>query len=137
MKQETQYAEEALSLREDYRRLLQQYADFQKKKQRFEEADNKKFKEVWKMNQGELEMLVQRLHGADEIITEQQLGLKYSANEKDKNVKHERKVSKGRSALEFAQSILSGETEIPIDVADRAFTILCSECHFLVEEKIF
>eukprot|EP00463_Aulacantha_scolymantha_P005699 TRINITY_DN7077_c0_g1_i1.p4 TRINITY_DN7077_c0_g1~~TRINITY_DN7077_c0_g1_i1.p4 ORF type:complete len:67 (+),score=1.16 TRINITY_DN7077_c0_g1_i1:542-742(+) len=48
------------------------------------------------MNQGELEMLVQRLHGADEIITEQQLGLKYSANEKDKNVKHERKVYKGR-----------------------------------------
>ena len=37
--------------REDYRRLLQQYADFQKKKQRFEEADNKKFKEVWKMNE--------------------------------------------------------------------------------------
>merc|ERR1712042_5226 len=136
VKQETQYAEEALSLREDYRRLLQQYADFQKKKQRFEEADNKKFKEVWKMNQGELEMLVQRLHGADEIITEQQLGLKYSANEKNKNVKNERKVSVGRSALEFAQSIMSGETEIPIDVADRAFTILCSECHFLVEEKL-
>ena len=62
VKQETQYAEEALSLREDYRRLLQQYADFQKKKQHFEEADNKKFKEVWKMNQGELEQLVQR-HG--------------------------------------------------------------------------
>ena len=59
-KQEKAYEEEAISLKEDYRRLLQQYADFQKKKGHFEEADNRKFREVWKMNQGEAEELVTR-----------------------------------------------------------------------------
>ena len=32
--------------------------------------------------------------------------------------------------------MLSGDTEFPVAVADRAFNILCSECHFLVEEKL-
>lgn len=135
VKQERQYAEEALSLREDYRRLLQQYADFQKKKKHFVEADNKKFKEVWKMNQNDLEQLVKRLHAADAIIAEQQLGNKYIPTE-DSATTVNGKVTKSRSALDFAKSMLAGETDFPVAVADRAFTVLCSECNFLVEEKL-
>ena len=59
-KQEKMYIEEAQSLKEDYRRLLQQYADFQKKKDHFEEADGRKFLQVWKMNQEEVGELVNR-----------------------------------------------------------------------------
>ena len=47
--QEKKARVEGCNLREDYRRLLQQYADFQKKKKHFEDADNKKFREVWEM----------------------------------------------------------------------------------------
>ena len=54
------YREEAIQLKDDYRRLLQQYADFQKKKEHFEEADNRKFSQVWKMNQEEVHNLVDR-----------------------------------------------------------------------------
>ena len=54
------YREEAIQLKDDYRRLLQQYADFQKKKEHFEEADNRKFSQVWKMNQEEVRNLVDR-----------------------------------------------------------------------------
>ena len=54
------YSEEAAQLKDDYRRLLQQYADFQKKKEHFEEADNRKFSQVWKMNQEEVNSLVER-----------------------------------------------------------------------------
>lgn len=75
------------------------------------------------------------MNAADEIITEQQLGLKYSTVEDSQNMKTE-PVKKGRSALDFAQSMLSGETDFTVAVADRAFNILCSECHFLVEEKL-
>ena len=32
--------------------------------------------------------------------------------------------------------MLAGETDFPVAVADRAFTVLCSECNFLVEEKL-
>ena len=59
-KQENMYREEAIQLKDDYRRLLQQYADFQKKKEHFEEADNRKFSQVWKMNQEEVHNLVDR-----------------------------------------------------------------------------
>ena len=59
-KQEKMYSEEAAQLKDDYRRLLQQYADFQKKKEHFEEADNRKFRQVWKMNQEEVNSLVER-----------------------------------------------------------------------------
>jgi len=136
VRQERQYQEEALSLREDYRRLLQQYADFQKKKQRFEEADNKKFKEVWKMNESELEQLVERLHAADEIITEQQLGLKFTQAEAPRDPKAAKGANKGLSATEFAKKMIKGETQFPVAVGDRACNILCSECRFLVESEL-
>jgi len=132
-KQENMYREEAIQLKDDYRRLLQQYADFQKKKEHFEEADNRKFSQVWKMNQEEVRNLVDRIESADQIITEQQLGLKYEprvqTNQADNSAEEK------RSAMDYARAVLSGQ-DISHSLADRVFRILCAECQFLVEEKL-
>lgn len=132
LKQEKMYEEEAISLKEDYRRLLQQYADFQKKKSHFEEADNRKFREVWKMNQEEVEELVTRIEAADQIITEQQLGQKY---ENSRPKKAEETAEESRSAMDYARSVLS-DTQVNDTTADKVFKVLCQECKFLVEEKL-
>lgn len=145
-KQEKMYIEEAQSLKEDYRRLLQQYADFQKKKDHFEEADGRKFLQVWKMNQEEVGELVNRsvshkgisfinyfrIESADQIITEQQLGLKY---EPTRVVTEEETKSEKRSAMDFARSVMS-ESDFSDSAADKVFRVLCEECAFLVEEKL-
>ena len=127
------YREEATSLKDDYRRLLQQYADFQKKKDHFEEADARKFSRVWKMNQSEVSNLVDRIEHADQIITEQQLGLHYEPPQKGSNEGEQ--VETKRSAMDYARAVLSG-ADVSQSLADTVFRILCQECQFLVEEKL-
>jgi len=131
-KQENMYREEATSLKDDYRRLLQQYADFQKKKDHFEEADARKFTRVWKMNQEEVSNLVSRIEHADQIITEQQLGLHYEPRQSSSEGEQ---VETKRSAMDYARAVLSG-ADVSHSLADTVFRILCQECQFLVEEKL-
>lgn len=126
------YREEATSLKDDYRRLLQQYADFQKKKDHFEEADARKFTRVWKMNQEEVSNLVSRIEHADQIITEQQLGLHYEPRQSSSEGEQ---VETKRSAMDYARAVLSG-ADVSHSLADTVFRILCQECQFLVEEKL-
>ncbi|CBY23040.1 unnamed protein product [Oikopleura dioica] len=130
--QEKKARVEGCNLREDYRRLLQQYADFQKKKKHFEDADNKKFREVWEMNMQELMELVNRTLQADKIICEQQLGVDFIMPEYNKSTSKQHRPS----AMEYAKKILAGETSIPKKQADQAFDLLCSECTFLVEAML-
>ncbi|CAG5095885.1 Oidioi.mRNA.OKI2018_I69.XSR.g14384.t1.cds [Oikopleura dioica] len=119
--QEKKARVEGCNLREDYRRLLQQYADFQKKKKHFEDADNKKFREVWEMNMQELMELVNRTLQADKIISEQQLGVDFVMPEYNKSTSKQHRPS---------------AMDIPKKQADQAFDLLCSECSFLVEAML-
>ncbi len=62
-------------LTEEYRRLTKQYKDLQKKCQHFEEHDQLKYAEVWKMHEEETAAQLEKILQADKIIHEQQLGL--------------------------------------------------------------
>merc|ERR1719265_730016 len=47
-----------MELTEEYKRLTRQFKDLQEKFHHFEQADEKKFREVWEMNEGEVRALI-------------------------------------------------------------------------------
>merc|ERR1740120_537345 len=61
-------------LTEEYKRLTRQFKDLQEKFHHFEQADEKKFREVWEMNEQEVRGLISQVQEADKLIHEQQLG---------------------------------------------------------------
>jgi len=63
-----------VDLTEEYKRLTRQFKDLQEKFHHFEQADDKKFLEVWEMNEFEVRGLITKVLEADRILHEQQLG---------------------------------------------------------------
>merc|ERR1719487_1876408 len=63
-----------MELTEEYKRLTRQFKDLQEKFHHFEQADEKKFREVWEMNEGEVRALITKVLEADKLLHEQQLG---------------------------------------------------------------
>merc|ERR1712113_167057 len=61
-------------LTEEYKRLTRQFKDLQEKFHHFEQADEKKFREVWEMNEQEVRGLIAKVLEADRLLHEQQLG---------------------------------------------------------------
>jgi len=62
-----------MELTEEYKRLTRQFKDLQEKFHHFEQADEKKFREVWEMNEGEVRALITKVLEADRLLHEQQL----------------------------------------------------------------
>merc|ERR1711865_1324756 len=63
-----------VELTEEYKRLTRQFKDLQEKFHHFEQADEKKFLEVWKMNEDDVRLLIAKVLEADRLLHEQQLG---------------------------------------------------------------
>jgi len=61
-------------LTEEYKRLTRQFKDLQEKFHHFEQADERKFMEVWQMNEQEVRGLIAKVLEADKLLHEQQLG---------------------------------------------------------------
>merc|ERR1711904_409699 len=68
------YKHSNMELTEEYKRLTRQFKDLQEKFHHFEQADEKKFREVWEMNEGEVRALIDKVLQADKLLHEQQLG---------------------------------------------------------------
>ncbi|TPX33079.1 hypothetical protein SmJEL517_g03902 [Synchytrium microbalum] len=73
-KAERGYAHEQLVLNDDQARITEQLQELARKFRHFQLADQKKYKEVWAMNESVASDLVNKLLQADQIIHEQQLG---------------------------------------------------------------
>merc|ERR1719161_2361689 len=73
-KLDQKYKQENTELTEEYKRLTKQFKDLQEKFHHFEQADEKKFREVWEMNEGEVRQLITKVLEADRLLHEQQLG---------------------------------------------------------------
>merc|ERR1719482_2292707 len=73
-KLDQKYKQENTELTEEYKRLTKQFKDLQEKFHHFEQADEKKFREVWEMNEGEVRGLINKVLEADKLLHEQQLG---------------------------------------------------------------
>ncbi|XP_026883481.2 dynein regulatory complex protein 1 isoform X2 [Electrophorus electricus] len=76
--QEKQSREENQSLTDDYKRIMQQYKDMQRKMRHFAAVDAKRLEDVWLMNEAEAKALVRQALEIDRLIHEQQLGLAWT-----------------------------------------------------------
>ena len=83
-KQEKNYQQSYLSLTDDYKRITEQFRELQKKFRHFQNSDAKKYNEVWKMNEERAMDLMRKLLQADQIIHEQQLGIKWNSPSEDR-----------------------------------------------------
>lgn len=68
------YKHTNMELTEEYKRLTRQFKDLQEKFHHFEQADERKFREVWEMNESEVRGLIDKVLEADRLLHEQQLG---------------------------------------------------------------
>ncbi|XP_051471019.1 dynein regulatory complex protein 1 [Apus apus] len=74
-KQEKQFREENQALAADCKRIREQCKEVQRKTRHFAVSDEKKFVEVWLMNEEEAKGLMRKALDADRVIHTQQLGL--------------------------------------------------------------
>eukprot|EP00794_Sanderia_malayensis_P011982 gene11982-13220_t len=114
-KQEKQFNDENQSLTDDLKRITEQYKELQKKFRHFQITDDKKFNDIWLMNEEGAKSLVKDVLAYDEIIHEQQLGLQFTKPDVDfmNNVgplKSTTAEAKKRSAVQVAEEILSGDS---------------------------
>ncbi|XP_065062608.1 dynein regulatory complex protein 1-like [Rhopilema esculentum] len=113
-KQEKQYSDENHALTEDLKRITEQYKELQKKFRHFQATDEKKFRDIWLMNEERAKTLVGNVLEQDRIVHEHQLGLQYDENDLDflKNVGPLQPTGeiKKRSAAELVEEILSGDS---------------------------
>ena len=113
-KQEKSYNDENQTLADDLKRISEQYKELQKKFRHFQATDNKKFNDIWKMNEEQIKELVSDVLSEDQIIFEQQLGMSWASPNLDflDNVgplspgKHS-----SRTALEAASEIIVGSNQ--------------------------
>uniref|UniRef100_A0A8D0CIZ9 Dynein regulatory complex protein 1 n=1 Tax=Scleropages formosus TaxID=113540 RepID=A0A8D0CIZ9_SCLFO len=74
-KQGKQSREEYKALGDDYKRIMQEYEDMQKKMRHFVTTDARTFKDIWLMNESEVKELVERALQTDRLVHEQQLAM--------------------------------------------------------------
>jgi dynein regulatory complex protein 1 len=165
-KQEKACKAEMQLLMDEYRKNTEQYRELMKKVKHFQAVDTKRFHDVWVMNEERVRKLAREVEGVDELVHQQQLGLDWErpppietpmakkATKKPDN----RNFSK---ATIYASQIIS-EAGSESSLADREFPIpigpkesissvqtyytpvlikqvlemLCSECEFLIENKL-
>lgn len=165
-KQEKQYREDNQSLTDDYKRITEQFRELQKKSRHFQTTDQKKFQDVWAMNEEQVRELVHSVLEADRIIHEHQLGLPWEPPNLDfmdtprtaeqTYGSKEQKMSATQMAHEIMSGVGTDDGEEDIDKSSvggklerqmagkklsaktikAVLELICDEAGFLVESKL-
>lgn len=165
-KQEKQYREDNQSLIDDYKRITEQFRELQKKSRHFQTTDQKKFQDVWAMNEEQVRELVHSVLEADRIIHEHQLGLPWEPPNLDfmeaaktaeqTNGSKEHKMSATQMAHEIMSGVGTDDGEDDIEKSSvsgkqdgqtggrklsaktikAVLELICDEAGFLVESKL-
>lgn len=163
-KQEKQYREDNQALTDDYKRITEQFRELQKKSRHFQATDQKKFQDIWAMNEEQVRDLVHSVLEEDRIIHEHQLGLPWEKPDLDfmdtsKPEEPTGPKEKQMSASQMAHEIMSGVgTDDGDDDSEKSsvgrqdgqnagrklsaktikaiLELICDEAGFLVESKL-
>jgi dynein regulatory complex protein 1 len=73
--QTRKYAKDNRIMTKDYKKFTMEFLLLQKKYERFENSDKKRFNEIWSMNQNEVMALCEKIKDCDRVIHIQQLGI--------------------------------------------------------------
>ncbi|OLQ06587.1 Dynein regulatory complex protein 1 [Symbiodinium microadriaticum] len=128
-------------LTEEYKRLTKQFKDLQEKFQHFEQADEKKFREVWEMNEAEVRGLMTKVLEADRLLHEQQLGHEWvppkeELLQQELDTFSESGTTTGKStALESAEMGQSDSGKFSATKVKKVLDLIKEETQFLLDMK--
>eukprot|EP00696_Hemimastix_kukwesjijk_P000281 gnl/Hemi2/103_TR32_c0_g1_i1.p1 gnl/Hemi2/103_TR32_c0_g1~~gnl/Hemi2/103_TR32_c0_g1_i1.p1 ORF type:complete len:673 (-),score=279.17 gnl/Hemi2/103_TR32_c0_g1_i1:109-2127(-) len=127
------FRKENSQLTEDYRRVTAQYKDLQAKVRHFDVVDAVRYQEVWGMNEETVKEKAGKLLLANQLVTEQQLGLKWVPPTEDLLSQGPRQLGElpHQDALPAEQF---GEEQSAL--FDRVMLTLCDEAGFLVDSRL-
>ncbi|CAJ1413811.1 unnamed protein product [Effrenium voratum] len=129
-------------LTEEYKRLTKQFKDLQEKFQHFEQADEKKFREVWEMNEAEVRGLMTKVLEADRLLHEQQLGHEWvppkeELLQQELDTFSESGTTTGKStALESAEMGQSDSGKFSATKVKKVLDLIKDETQFLLDMKV-
>lgn len=136
------YKQQNMELTEEYKRLTRQFKDLQEKFHHFEQADEKKFREVWEMNEEEAHVLIDQVLEADRIIHEQQLGHDWmhpKPEQLDEELEtfSESGTATGKStAIESADMGQSVSGKYSATKVKKVLDLIKEETQFLLDHKV-
>lgn len=136
------YKHQNAELTEEYKRLTRQFKDLQEKFQHFEEADEKKFREVWEMNEHEVRGLMAKVLQADQLIHEQQLGHEWLPPKEEQLLQEldtfsESGTNTGKStAIESAEMGASESGKYTTTKVKKVLDLIKEETQFLLDLKV-
>lgn len=136
------YKHQNSELTEEYKRLTRQFKDLQEKFQHFEQADEKKFREVWEMNEQEVRGLMTKVLEADRLLHEQQLGHEWLPPKEEQLLQEletfsETGTNTGKSsALESADMGQSESGKFSATKVKKVLDLIKEETQFLLDLKV-
>ncbi|KAM7078267.1 dynein regulatory complex protein 1 [Molossus nigricans] len=155
-KQIKQFQEENQSLTSDYKRFVIQFKELQKAMRHFALTDDKKFQEIWLMNEEEAKDLINKAFDVDRIIHTHHMGLPWTApdfwflknvgpisQQRQKSVTqileevlmHTEEERAGEASSE-PESYLDLPKQVSADTTRKILMLLCDESGFLIESKL-
>eukprot|EP00746_Dinoflagellata_sp_MGD_P161331 gnl/MRDRNA2_/MRDRNA2_88425_c0_seq1.p1 gnl/MRDRNA2_/MRDRNA2_88425_c0~~gnl/MRDRNA2_/MRDRNA2_88425_c0_seq1.p1 ORF type:complete len:684 (+),score=248.70 gnl/MRDRNA2_/MRDRNA2_88425_c0_seq1:133-2184(+) len=141
-KLDQKYKQENTELTEEYKRLTKQFKDLQEKFHHFEQADEKKFREVWEMNEQEVRGYIAKVLEADRLLHEQQLGLEWAPPKEDQLLQEletfsESGTATGKStAKESEDSAQAATGKYSASKVKKVLDLVKEETHFLLDTKV-
>merc|ERR1711937_763463 len=122
--------QENTELTEEYKRLTKQFKDLQEKFHHFEQADEKKFREVWEMNEQEVRGHIAKVLEADRLLHEQQLGQELETFSESGT------ATGKRTAKESEDSQQAANGKYPASKVKKVLDLVKEETHFLLDMKV-
>lgn len=140
-KLELKYKQENTDLTEEYKRITRQFKDLQSKYKHFEEADEKKFREVWEMNEVDVRALINKVLDADRIIHEQQLGIPWVPPREDQLLLELETFSEAGTTTGKSAALESNESKemsgkYPPSKVKKALDLIKEESAFLLHLNV-
>ncbi|XP_037668645.1 LOW QUALITY PROTEIN: dynein regulatory complex protein 1 [Choloepus didactylus] len=151
-----QFQEDNQSLTSDYKRLVMQFKELQKAMRHFALINDKKFREIWLMNEEEAKDLIDKGFSVDRIIHTHHLGLPWtepdfwflnnvgpisqqqqkSATQIVEEVLMQTEEEGAEEAASEPESYLDLPQRVSAKTTRKILTLLCDESGFLIESKL-
>jgi len=140
-KLDQKYKQENSDLTEEYKRITRQFKDLQSKYKHFEEADERKFREMWEMNEVEVRALINKVLDADRVVHEQQLGIPWTPPREDQLLMELETFSDTGTATGKSTALESQESKeisgkYPPSKVKKALDLIKEESAFLLDLKV-
>mmetsp|Transcript_21756 Transcript_21756/g.38264 ORF Transcript_21756/g.38264 Transcript_21756/m.38264 type:complete len:675 (-) Transcript_21756:124-2148(-) len=142
-REDAKFKHQNMDLTDEYKRLTRQFKDLQEKYHHFEQADEKKFREVWEMNEQEVRSLQYQVLEADRLLHEQQLGHEWLPP-KDEQLLQEldnfsesgTTTGKTTSQADTADNLDSGSGKYSATKVKKVLDLVKEETQFLLDLKV-